>query len=356
MIRSSKYIIKRIIIGIGIAIGVMLFKDSILTAHALSYQMDTLYLDNSGIYQEVWYERPIDTGFNIKLVGVADTDLNTNLYVQVLICAGPSNNSVIWVPGDQPNSWTGTQRNVTINNTNVPCKVGTTSGKVQQLLYTTRAVDGDFTATVRVSYKDGYTGFTFVSYGISDKPWDYIQNVTDYTNQLESLNTTINNKWQQQINKLQDIWGVTQQQLAEAQVQTGWEKRAAEAAEAMHNLMNNDDIDTNDQDSKINTIKNSGYNNNSISSVILMPVKVFESAINGLSSNSCSSINLGNLYNTDLIMPCISSSDMQNWLSSTLYGLIDILMSFCVILGIRKLVLKIYNTIVYLRDGGGTID
>ena len=193
MIRDLRYIIKKVIIGLLIAIGVILFKESFMTASALSYSLDTLYLDNVGIYQEVWYERSINTGFNMKLIGVADTNIDTNLYAQILICAGPSNNSVIWVPGDQPNSWAGTQRNVTVNNTNVPCKVGTTSGKVQQVLFTTRAVDGDISATVRMSYKDGYTGFTFVSYGLSDKPWTYIQSVSDYNSAINNVSNAINN-------------------------------------------------------------------------------------------------------------------------------------------------------------------
>ena len=361
MIKSSKYMIKRIIIGIGIAIGVMCFKNYVSFAATI----ETFTIDGTQMTNNTYYWKQGNDARIFRLIGTGPEPYDTNLYVNMLFCVNTQDNVMsgdAWSNANDTQSFDGwgTRNSIGINFTNVPCKLAGPgySSKIVQVYGITRTGQdggGDIYMTVRLSINQA-SSISLLKYSISTEPVELILSEKDYTDQLNSMMTTITNTWQVEINKLQDIWNVDQATLAEAQTQTGWQKRMAEAAEAFNRAVNDDGIDENDQDSKINTIKNSGYNNASISDIILLPVKVFQTAVNGLSSNSCTSINLGTLYDTELILPCISSSDMQNWLSVSVYGLIDALMSFGVILGIRKLVIKIYRTIVYLRDGGGTID
>lgn len=355
MIRSSKYMIKRIIIGIGIAIGVMCFKNYVSFAATI----DSIYVNGGSNNLTGWWYKPANQGGTFDFIGVGPESVDDNIYFNMLMCTDATSGTA-WASASDPNTYSMTRSNTTINFTEIPCYVKDTNFKahvvqVQSVTRTGADGGGDIRLYIHVSFNQD-ASISVNSYSFTANQYPLVYSEKDYTNQLNSMMTTITNTWQTQINKLQDIWQVDQATLAEAQTQTGWQKRMAEAAEAFNRAVNDDGIDENDQDSKMNTIKNSGYNNASISDIILLPVKVFQTAVNGLSSNSCTPINLGNLYNTDLILPCISSSDMQNWLSVSVYSLIDALMSFGVILGIRKLVIKIYRTIVYLRDGGATID
>ena len=278
--RDLRYILKKVIIGIAIIIGVLFFKTKL--GFALTYSVDSLLIDNWELTVGNWYERGQDVGFKFTLIGVADTDQDTNLYGQILLCAGPSNNSIAWAQTSDAQSWNLISKNTLVNNTNVYCKVGNVSGKVQQLLFTTRAVYGDITANVRMSYKDGYTGFSIVSYGFKDSPWDLIQSEFDYTNQLTAMSTLIDNKWNQEINKLADIWGVNQQQLAEAQAE----------------------VTDNDTDAMQEWLEDFTSDTYGLTGIITAPLNT----ITSLTSKTCSPLVLPIPYlNENLTLPCMST-------------------------------------------------
>ena len=361
MIRDFRYIIKRIIIGLGIALSLFYLKGYV----AYAATIDTFTVDGTQMSNSSYYWQQGNTARIFRLIGVGPETYDTNLYVNMLFCVNTQDNIMsgdAWSNANDTQSFDGwgTRNSIGINFTNVPCKLAGAGydSKIVQVYGITRTGQdggGDIYMTVRLSINQA-SSLSLLKYSISTEPVELILSEKDYTDQLNSMMTTITNTWQVEINKLQDIWNVDQATLAEAQTQTGWQKRIAEASEALHNLMNSDDIDGNDQDSKINTIKNSGYNNASISDIVLLPVTLLNTLVDGLSSNSCTSFNLGSFYNNDIVLPCYTSSDISGWLGNAVYTIVDLLMSFGVILGIRKLVLKIYNTIVFLREGGNTVD
>lgn len=356
MIRSSKYMIKRIIIGIGIAIGVMCFKNYVSFAATI----ESLQIDYSNMSNSIYYFSNANQEHIYNFIGMGPESPDDNLYVNTLFCVlidgGGVPTGIAWANANDPQSFTGwgTRNSITTNITNVPCTLAGTSyrGKVVQVTGITRTGQdggGDIYYTFRLSVNQQYS-ISLLNYSIASTPYELIVSQTDYTSQLNDMSnaitTTINN-----------MSTIINNSLNNNQAQTNqWLQKVEAAAKAMKEAMENDDIDDSFNNSKIGEIAGKQYGNASISDIVLLPVKLLQSGVDGLSSNSCSDITLGNLYGTDLTFTCISSSDMNSWLGSTLYTIIDILLSYGVILGIRKLVLKIYNIIIFLKEGGGTID
>lgn len=355
MIRSSKYMIKRIIIGIGIAIGVMCFKNYVSFAATIDGTI-TWGVDQTSVVSIATNDYkyvPASSPRMFWLTGLAEEDAPATYYFNMILCVNTESTEITgsaWSQSNLPNSSSQTIKNTSLNITNVPCKfVGAYPGKVAQVQSVTQGAYGDISLAFLVSFNQNVS-YQLQNYSISNEPYKMIENIADYTTQLNDMSNAITST----INNMSTI---INNSLNNNQAQTNqWLQKVEAAQKAMKEAMESDDIDDSFNNSKIGEIAGKQYGNASISDIVLLPVKLLQASVNGLSSNSCSDITLGNLYGTDLTLSCISSSDMTTWLGSTLYTIIDILLSFGVILGIRKLVLKIYNTIIFLKEGGGTID
>lgn len=371
MIRDTRYIFKRIIIGVGIALVLFYLKGC--NVYAYSGATDVIWYTNTINGQDVltnnilwfnadtnytWTIRSLGCGFDYDTRPVSCDAEKCKLYVDFYFTTNM--NFTNWSSVTSGYSWTQYKLGDRLMYNDF-----STGYFVKRFIFTPNIWDVYGNSGEFIYYGRDTTisnSGNSVPYGGAFKLVSYKCGLTSDMEQLPNetpayqQNVSIIQKFDAEYSKLAEIWGVSVDQLREAQAQTTWQERTKQAVDALKDSMNDDSIDSSDQNSKINTIKNSGYNNASISDIVLLPVTLLNSAVTGLSSNSCSPINLGALYGTNLTLPCITSTNMQTWLSSSVYTLIDVLMSFCVILGIRKLVLKIYNTIIYLRDGGGTID
>ena len=111
-------------------------------------------------------------------------------------------------------------------------------------------------------------------------------------------------------------------------------------------------IDESSATSSINTLNSKNASNNSITQLLTLPITLFQSILNSV-NGSCSAFNLGNLLGTNLTMPCIN---LQNILGSTLYGIIDILLCGLFILAIRKKMVDIFNHMTSLNDRGNELE
>lgn len=89
-----------------------------------------------------------------------------------------------------------------------------------------------------------------------------------------------------------------------------------------------------------------GGSGGSITDLLTLPIKLIQGFVNGLNS-SCVPFNLGNLYGTDLILPCINIS---SFIGMPLWTTIDILFSGFMILHIGKKFVKIFNDFTNLRS------
>lgn len=83
-----------------------------------------------------------------------------------------------------------------------------------------------------------------------------------------------------------------------------------------------------------------------ISDLITMPLTLINAYINGINS-SCSPVNLGNLYGTDLILPCI---DIPSRIGNNLWSIIDIICCIFMCYEIAMLFITAFDGITSLRD------
>lgn len=83
-----------------------------------------------------------------------------------------------------------------------------------------------------------------------------------------------------------------------------------------------------------------------VSDLLTMPITLLQAYIDGFNS-TCSPVNLGNLYGTDLILPCISP---ERYLGASLWSLIDVLFSIYMVYNIAMLCISIYEGITSLND------
>lgn len=112
------------------------------------------------------------------------------------------------------------------------------------------------------------------------------------------------------------------------------------------------DSSTDDPSSDITDMNDKIASNNSISQLLTLPIQLYQNILNSV-SGSCSSFSLGSLYNHNLTLPCIN---LQNLLGSTLYGIIDILISGLFILSFRKKMVDIFNHLTSLNDRGNELE
>lgn len=96
----------------------------------------------------------------------------------------------------------------------------------------------------------------------------------------------------------------------------------------------------------INDMNNMVASDTPISDLITMPLTLVNAYINGINS-TCSPVNLGNLYGTDLVLPCIN---LEQKLGSNLWSKIDILFCIFMCYNIGMLFISAFDGITSLRD------
>ena len=91
-------------------------------------------------------------------------------------------------------------------------------------------------------------------------------------------------------------------------------------------FLGDDELD--DPDDALGDLSSNMGTNNVISSLLLLPVSIYQSVVNNI-NGTCNSFNLGSLYNHNLTMTCIRP---QDYLGSVLWGVIDVIISiYCCI-------------------------
>ena len=87
--------------------------------------------------------------------------------------------------------------------------------------------------------------------------------------------------------------------------------------------------------------------NGVISSLITLPITLYQKILNSI-NGTCQTFSLGSLYGTNLIMPCI---DIDDYLGSTLWNTIDLIISGVFVLTIARKMIKIFNSFTSLKEG-----
>lgn len=87
--------------------------------------------------------------------------------------------------------------------------------------------------------------------------------------------------------------------------------------------------------------------NGVITQLITLPITLFTSILNSV-NGTCNQFNLGSLYGHSLILPCINVS---NYIGSSLWSIIDILISGLFVYKISRKFIKVFNNFSSMKDG-----
>lgn len=119
------------------------------------------------------------------------------------------------------------------------------------------------------------------------------------------------------------------------------------AINGVNDSINNDNVDENGIASAFDSFNNYLDDNSTITQLITLPVTLYTAILNNL-NGTCQPFNLGKLYGSDLILPCINISQ---YLGNALWSMIDIIISGFAIYAISKKMIKVFNNFSSLREG-----
>lgn len=119
-----------------------------------------------------------------------------------------------------------------------------------------------------------------------------------------------------------------------------------QAIQDVDDTLKDDDVDTENAEDLFEDTDD--YSNSPVSDMLTMPITLLQNMLNGI-NGTCSPVNLGRFgfASNDLILPCIHP---QNYLGSTLWGVIDALFSIFMIYNIAMLFIAYYDMILTLGD------
>lgn len=118
-----------------------------------------------------------------------------------------------------------------------------------------------------------------------------------------------------------------------------------EQTEALNNNITNDNVGG--VENSFESFESFISENSTITQLITMPITLYTSILNGLQS-SCQPFVLGNLFGTNLTLPCIN---IGSYLGSALWSMIDIIISGFAIFSISKKLIKIFNNFSSMKEG-----
>lgn len=146
---------------------------------------------------------------------------------------------------------------------------------------------------------------------------------TDLTNKINSQTASINSKMEQESNKVSN------------------------SVNQVNDSINDSSVDSSNTNSTLDGLNNNLPTNGTISSLILMPITLAQSYLNGMNS-SCSTYSMGTILGVEISLPCINLSSL---LGSSLITIIDILFSGFMIFAIGKKMVRVFNNFTNLKDG-----
>ena len=118
----------------------------------------------------------------------------------------------------------------------------------------------------------------------------------------------------------------------------------ADGQQQINDTLNNDSgVDNNDISDLFGDLEES---NTPISDLLTLPINLLTAFLNGFDS-TCAPINLGTLYGTALILPCIN---LESYLGSNLWSVIDLLCSMFMFYNIARLIITAFENITSLKD------
>jgi hypothetical protein len=248
------------------------------------------------------------------------TDGSVPNYLYADVCT-TGNVPTVWVTGFGGN--TRVSPDTKVYKVNKPCSVSGYSADVYRFTFYITSFD---------DAGDGNLGLQFNT---------RLFNNTDYNTFFRLLSITYSNSLSYSdidLSNQQNIIDQNNQIISEQQNTTN-------AIEDVNDNLTNSDV-TGVEDS-FEQFEGFLEDNSTITQLITLPITLYSSILNNV-GGSCQPFNLGSLYGEDLVLPCVN---IGNYLGSTLWGMIDLIISGFAVYFIAKKLIKVFNTFSSMKDG-----
>lgn len=304
MVKSVRYIIKRVIVGVLISLAIMFLKTNVFALECGMNDIETITAFSGNATNQI-------VGQSIQNVFASPyVTINMNSDYSYYIIKVPVTFTI-----NMQSSYTGgqsTQQNISV----ATRMIDQNSGGV--------AYFGEF--------KNGYLEYKIKS-SVKISEIDLFVSNFYYNFETLGLRSILYNRWTIEKYKCGDSTQAQQQTTQAVQEQTNTIK---------------DDSEPSDSDSTgILSNSNMGDDSNSpVSDLITMPITLLTNVSNNI-NGSCSTWNLGSLFGHNLTLPCIN---LQSLLGNTLYNLIDMAICLFLAFNVGKLCVTIYNNLTSLKD------
>lgn len=349
MIKETKYIIRRVIIGFLIAILVMFFKSFVFAETGiqttnLNFTGNTfnrnvrIYSNSDNIFSN-WGRSFIS--FNLM---VQTTDPNATLYPIEQVSVFSSNN--IYVCNIGNTNLNLSQGSATILVYDVACDTNIGVNGIQAIDVTFYQTDGVY--PLHITSSQYMTIYQNLDLNISQVLQQQQAITQGYLNTIHS-SIDLNGQYivsaiqAMQTQQIQAINSQTQQQHSDAQAQK-------DATDNINNSIN--DSSTDNPSSSLNDMNSQIADNNVISDLLTLPIRFYQTILNSVGA-SCTPYNLGKLFNTDIVLPCKNIEDL---LGSGIVTIIDTGLCGLFVFTIRKKFVNIFENITSLKDRGNELE
>ncbi len=209
------------------------------------------------------------------------------------------------------------------------CSIGGFNGALFQGVFGVSKLPNNESFEMTIWAGQSYTYNTFVQ----------IVDVSLYNDTPETRNSFINNI---NTNKMIDNQNQIKNKLIDMQNSLNDVKGSIND---VNGSINNDNVD--DPSSSINQFKDKIAENGVITQLVGLPVTLFNKVLNSV-NGTCSSYNLGTLFGSDLVLPCIN---IETYLGSSLWGVIDVLISGLFVYTISKKFIKVFENMSSMNEG-----
>lgn len=173
--------------------------------------------------------------------------------------------------------------------------------------------------------------------------------LTFLPNQQTTVNNTVNVNQQDVVNAINNSQQATINQIQSSQTQAHQDaQQAHQDAQQINDTLNDSSVDTNGAGSTFSDLDNSMSSNGTISSLITMPITLLQKLLNGLSGN-CSAYPIGSIFGYNMSFECINPS---NYIGSALWNVIDVICAGFIAYKLGKRFVVIFNQLTNLKDGG----
>lgn len=261
---------------------------------------------------------------NGSTIGTADyflfTDGSVPNYLYADVCT-TGNAPTVWVTGFGGN--TRVSPDTKVYKVNKPCSVSGYSADVYRFTFYVTSFD---------DAGDGNLGLQFNT---------RLFNNTDYNTFFRLLSITYSNSLSYSdidLSNQQNIIDQNNQIISEQQNTTN-------AVEDLNDNLTNSDVTG--VEHSFEQFEGFLEDNSTITQLITLPITLYSSILNNV-GGSCQPFNLGSLYGENLVLPCVN---IGNYLGSTLWGMIDLIISGFAVYFIAKKLIKVFNNFSSMKDG-----